>query len=500
MTNLTTVFTSNYKTDINLDGVVQALIDAPTYMFIADGLTDTNSPADANSSIACEYAVLSSIICGKKVLADDVVYMIARNTWTANTVYDMYDTSVPELNTKTIHVINSSRSVYKCLFNNDGKPSTIEPTSLDPLAVQLADGYIWQFMYRLTTDQLNNRSTTDLIPVYVDEDVTANAVPGSIEVVVVSAHGEDYSATTSGTVKEIISNTVIRIENDASAVSGIYIDSSIYIEDGPGVGAISKITGYTSNGSGRFITTAAPLIGVSINSEYQIAPTVAITGNGTGAVARSLVNDDNQIDSIEMINPGSGYTSANVAVIANTAYGRSATARAVISPVNGHGYDVKSELFSRTLQVTTTLFGDESETIPADITFAQYGLIKDVRTAENTEVVFTSNTFSNVVDLNTQQISGIFEVGDVITGSIGDKSATVLAATSNSVTAIYSKPSTFASLDNLTNQDGVIASITSIDSQPNIYLGKASILSYTNINTVTRSANTQETVNILLRA
>lgn len=86
-------------------------------------------------------------------------------------------------------------------------------------------------------------------------------------------------------------------------------------------------------------------------TEYEIGPTVSVTGDGSNAYAIAVVNtaanSNYDIIGIDIINPGSGYTQANVTIYANTNYGVGATARAIISPVYGHGYDSVTELGGR---------------------------------------------------------------------------------------------------------------------------------------------------------
>ena len=86
-------------------------------------------------------------------------------------------------------------------------------------------------------------------------------------------------------------------------------------------------------------------------TEYQIGPTVSIEGDGSNAVAIAVVNtaanSSYDIVGIDVINPGFGYTQANVFIFANTEYGTNATATPVISPVYGHGYDAVTELGAR---------------------------------------------------------------------------------------------------------------------------------------------------------
>lgn len=495
----TITFTSDFDSSIALDGLVSSLITSPVYAFAADGVTQSETPATANSSAQAIAATQRSIIFGKKIQAGNLIKMVTRNNWTANTKYSMYDDTDDELKGKAFHVINSSRAVYKCLNNSANAYSTIEPTSLDPLPVELADGYVWQFMYRLTVNQLANEATSTLIPVHEDVTVTANAVSGSVDIVLVTNVGEDYSAIGGGVVQAVLSNTVFQLENDLATTNGMYTNSSLYISSGPAVGQIAEISAYIANNSGKFVTLTTPITGASISSNYTIAPTVKISGDGTGAVARAVM-DQQTISAIEVLDAGENYSYATVSVYANNAYGTDAAARAILPPTGGHGSNVPSELHAEHLLVSVVFDGDETATIPTNIKFSQYGLVENVRQAANNQLAYTANTFDNTVQLATTQVNGMYENGDIIYSVLDNiERAIVLNATANTVTAVYVNDDQFDDTDNISNLDGIAASIDDVVSQPDVYLKQADILVSANINTTTRSPSTKETINILLR-
>ena len=491
-------YNSKFYSDLILDGIKANLTSKPTYVYVADGVSDTNVVTDEDTSILNQNETTNQIIFGKKVVESDIYSMVKRNNWIGGTVYSAYDDIDQDLGSKQFFVLNSQRSVYKCINNADGAPSTIEPTSLDPVNVQLADGYIWRFMYRLTIAQLANLSTSTLIPFIEDVNVTSNAVPGTIDYIFVDTFGAGYSAVTSGTVSQVIANTVFRIDNNASAISGIYTGSTFFVQSGPGIGSASVIANYNSNSSGRFVTTTDPLVSVNINSGYYISPSVIITGDGENAKARTVVNEDMSIGSIEVLNSGQNYTRATVEISANTVYGIGATARAVVSPLNGHGSDVRSELFANNLLISVNIAGNEFGTVPTDVTFAKFGLIRSLKQSANTDALYTSNTFNHTVVMETSQVNGNFVRGDILstTNSTG-ATAVVLAANSTSVTAVYSSPTAFTDLDNLISESGITASINAITA-PNVDVRSSDLMSITNINTITRDSESQETINVIL--
>ena len=491
------IYTSDFYSNMVLQHIRSQITTIPTYIFAGDGLSTTANPYDEVNSVYFIMNARNNIICGKRIKESDVKFMVRRINYTANTVYAMYDDKDPELFNKDFFVINSQRTVYKCLFNNHDAPSTVEPTSLDTAPVTLADGYIWQLLFRLTRNQMTEFATDDFIPFVENLAVTTHATPGSVEVVVVNDGGEDYPHH-EGTVNQFISNTLMRIDNGASPVNGIYEDSAIFITAGPGVGGLSDITGYSSNGSGRYITLETPLPTVTINSTYSIAPKILIEGDGEGALARAIM-EQGEISSVEVIESGENYTQADVRIIANTGYGSGANCRAIISPLPGHGGDVLSELNAKHLLFSAVFSGSESNNFPVGVTFSQYGIVSHLKQGANSNATYTANTFNGTALLTTIQINGYYDKGDRLRcTTANDARAVVLAANVDHAIVMYTTRDHFSNTDNIISESGVTAAITGVV-QPNIYPYDCKVLSITNINTVTRTDETEEAVNIILR-
>lgn len=137
---------------------------------------------------------------------------------------------------------------------------------------------------------------------------------------------------------------------------------------------------YVNDGSSQWIVqqSATPgsieIINVTdggINFDQE--PVVEITGDGTGAVARAAFDPvTGKVTSVYMVNPGSGYTYANVSI---TGVGVGATAKAVISPLAGHGADARQELGSTYKMIRTTFDSDEGGKISPDISYRQATII-----------------------------------------------------------------------------------------------------------------------------
>jgi hypothetical protein len=137
-------------------------------------------------------------------------------------------------------------------------------------------------------------------------------------------------------------------------------------------------------------------------TEYQIGPTVRIIGDGSNAAAIAIVNTAinsvYDIVGVDVINPGSGYTQANIAIYSNTGVGLvgGATGRAIISPVYGHGYDAVSELGGRYVGIDVKFDTISNE----GYDFLSYGSYRKVGILENPQFKDIQVTLSNFDRVN----------------------------------------------------------------------------------------------------
>jgi hypothetical protein len=99
-------------------------------------------------------------------------------------------------------------NVYKCLFNAGATASTTKPTGVSTSPFTTADGYIWKYMYTVTTAKALKFLTNDYISVQTlasddgtDQwDVQQAAVDGGIHVVKVTAGGSGYATAPAVTI------------------------------------------------------------------------------------------------------------------------------------------------------------------------------------------------------------------------------------------------------------------------------------------------------------
>jgi len=181
------------------------------YLFVGKNTTfpdDNNPPTPVNSTANIEFTPWRDMYGAKRIQSTDVTHAIERYNWTSGTVYDAYDDQDTNLVDDDFYVLTEDYNVYKCLFNAGGTASTTKPTGVSTLQFTTADGYIWKYMYTVTTSNALKFLTNDYIPVQTltsddgsDQwDVQAAAINGAIHVIKVTAGGSGYATAPAVTI------------------------------------------------------------------------------------------------------------------------------------------------------------------------------------------------------------------------------------------------------------------------------------------------------------
>lgn len=219
----------------------------------ANGDIDDTAVIDANTSIAqIEQSVYQNMVFGKLLTNNDISFMTKRYNWSNGSVYARYDNNDPDLYSKNFYVINDTNDVYKCIYNGygpnnpNGKPSLIKPTAKPTRGnFQTSDGYIWKYMFTCEPTAYLNFQTSNYIPVTPNNDVINNAVPGTIDNIVITNAGNNYQVYETGFLKTFVNNYVVELPSTSSPYDNYYTNSSIYLKTGFGAGQIRQISSYS---------------------------------------------------------------------------------------------------------------------------------------------------------------------------------------------------------------------------------------------------------------
>jgi hypothetical protein len=387
---------------------------APTigYVFIGNHVPNQNDDvvSDITENVATDKQVWDNMYAAKKVTGFDVELVVPKITWSANKKYRQFDDTIDpddllssntEQNLNPLYVMNSERNVYLCLCNNVSSNSTVEPSGKNLSSngnIQTADGHLWKYLYNVRAS--NKFFANDWIPVPVstsklDFDTSPLiSVDGELAKIVVTNRGSGYvhsnitvSSFTTGTNRLTVANTTNLALN--MALSGVGIAGGTHITAIDGLNLRITLSANTSaNGGG---TSAANSISVQTRIE--------IDGDGVGAIAESRLLG-NTIDKIILTTYGNRYSRANVNIYGT---GTGASARAVLPPKFGHGYNAAKQLGASNVMVAVRLGeidSTEGGLISTDTTFRQYGLMRDpYKYGSNT--VVSSSSANTVISQTT---------------------------------------------------------------------------------------------------
>ena len=394
--------------------------------------------------------VLQSI---KKVADTDASFVIPRYNWISGTIYSAYNDKQVGYPNQPYYVMNDQNGVYLCVkngknSNGDVQPSTTQPTgnTASPASVfETADGYAWKFLYTISAAVATKFTAANFLPVKV-------------------ISGSGSGAT----------------EIEQKAVQDAAIDG--------------QIVGYSV---------------VSGGAGYSTAPTVAISGDGSGAAATATISGG-QVSKVEVTsiatpaNLGTGYTNATVSLS-----GGSPTTEAVIRPIfaskGGFGKDPRVELRSSSIMFVVKPDGaDGSGDFIIGNDFRQVGLIKNITSDGST--LFTASTGLALRKLVLASKSAAFSVDATITDTTSSAKAVVDAISTDGLTLTFHQNDTtgygtFGAGNAVTGSEGgagVIASSSHITAAE-VDTSTGDVLYIDNRAAVTRSADQTEDIKIVIQ-
>jgi hypothetical protein len=317
----------------------------------------------------------------KKINSSDVSQVVRKIQWASGITYDMWRNDITRNNpsqpsgsfdiySANYYVMNSDFRVYICLYNNatpennfQGGPSLDEPTftDLEPReAGNSGDGYIWKYLYTIKPSQAIKFDSTNYIPVPNNWETSTDDAPVR------------QNADSSGQLK------IVTIKNR-----------------GVGMG--------------------------TANSTYTRVP---ILGDGFGAEATIVVNNDSKVETITVSKGGEGYSYGTIDLIAgNVPTGTTSPIfNVIVPPAGGHGSDIYRELGAYNV-LTYARFENDAEN-PDFITgnqFARVGMIENP-TSYNSSSILTLDKASAVYALRLTGIgysSAVFTADSTITQTVG---------------------------------------------------------------------------------
>ncbi len=311
--------------------------------------TEDTPPAPIDNARE-KAAVYDDLIAAKRITSTFARLVATRYNWslTTNPKYDMYRPSYSisaggvtgtstalsktSLSTSMFYTMNSNYEVFKCLYNGQTpanatgqnaqkmpstSPQAADGTYANGIFTEAAGtaGYIWKYMYTLTTAEVIAFLSTNFLPIGAYAGTAV--VDGAIHVAVTTDGGANLPTS-----------------------------ATLYVPvDGDGSGAKVKVT-----------TTAGGVIN-----------TVSMEADGTGYT----------YGNVRLVN-GNVYTDAGLTTTATVAANATGAIEVVISPEGGHGADLASEFGAKRVMTNVRLTYDEgSGDFPVDNDFRRIGILQD---------------------------------------------------------------------------------------------------------------------------
>ena len=422
------------------------------YLFIGRPQAWTNevnpdTPLDNQNT---HFNVYDDMIALKRVNTTDVSHSVVRKNWASGTVYDEYRhnysasstaySGATDLYSANFYVLTDDYNVYKVISNNGNAASTVKPTGTSTSILSTGDGYQWKYLYTISAADVLKFLSTDFMPVRY---LTSN--PG-----VGQPYYEQY-----------------QVQQAASAINGAI-----------------HIVKVTAGGSG-----------------YATAPTVAITGDGSGATATATVSGGS-VTAITITAAGTGYTQASISFSGGG--GTSAAATAVISPEGGHGANAISELGGFYIMMNTRLeYADGSGDFPVGNDYRRIGLIRDPFNYGTTTVCTAETRTATKTLTLVAGVTGTFTVDENIVG--GTSGAVGKVVDYNSTTRViryYQDISTgytvFGNAENVVGGTSGATGTISTKGNPEVQPDSGDILYIENRRAINRASDQIEDIKLIV--
>jgi hypothetical protein len=284
MANKNIITTGAKVSAVELNYVAPAAVSAPyysipvatTYCFLAKATpwADENNPPVPTADVKYVKQVQKNIFVSKLIGINDISPVIKRIDWTSGIVYEHYQDNIDmielDVNGNLIHnfyVKNKYDQVFKCLWNNNDLPSTIEPY-FEPGSYntnnifQAGDKYKWKYIYTIDTGLKVKFMDKTWLPVTVGANTPSplinTAGAGSIDVINVTSGGSGYDpANAAITIK--VTGDGSGVVASANVVSGIIKD--IIVTNSGSNYTYANVTISSSLGSGAIAEAPTSPVG-----------------------------------------------------------------------------------------------------------------------------------------------------------------------------------------------------------------------------------------------
>lgn len=215
-------------------------LDTSSYLFIGKvepwpNDTDPPEPTQTQYDIKTTF---KNMVAAKLLTSSNLCPVVQRIDWTTGTVYypysdreDMFTRDVNGNLTKNFYVRNRYDQIFKCLWNNDGGQSTIEPllqagTTEPKKPIFTADGYKWMYITTINKGLKKEFFDNEWMPITIGTgapDANSVAGLGEIDVINVFNAGSGYS--------DGFNTTIVTVEGDGTGAAAYANVSGGFVSD-----------------------------------------------------------------------------------------------------------------------------------------------------------------------------------------------------------------------------------------------------------------------------
>lgn len=439
--NFRTLNAENFKRDVGEKSVYVSVGKSDAWSNSLSDTTDT-TPFAPNDHFDDIGEARQNMLGLKKISSADISHVVPRYTWTSGNSYYAWDSNDASIFDKAFYVITSEFKVYKCIVAGTGS-STIQPTQTltDPTAE--SDGYTWKYMYTVSVADAEKFLTNSYMPVKTvsmgGTGITAGAVSSSTTVILKEVDSNIYTGmqvagtgiSGTPTVSSISGSQIVL--SAAQTLSADVVLTFSWPNDAAAEAVLSEAdyAQYLNQKASRDSTTAAGIERIEVTAggtNYDASDnfTVTITGDGVSAavVDSGVTVSAGAITAIAVNAKGTDYSIADIVISHDNASGGTAgadaTARAVISPVGGHGTDPVKELGAFFIALNAQLEGSVNGDITVGNDFRQVMLIQEPKEYNATVGAGAVATADSLKALGRLDLTGSvtsFQVDEVISAT-----------------------------------------------------------------------------------
>lgn len=485
------------------------------YVFLGNSIPYANSDTtipDLLDNSYTEKTVWDNIFYAKRVTGNDVELAIPMIRWTGNTKYRQYDdrallsdlVSSNDINVKPMYVMTSDYNIYICLSNNNSSNSTYEPSgdySTSNGFITTSDNYMWKYMYNVRPS--NKFLTNGWIPAPSSIDSQeyttneTNLIDGSLSTIVVTDGGSGYyhsnvECSSFGTNISTISLNNLQNVSTNMFVSGTGIINGTYI---------TNVDIFANTISLSLPTNAS---GGGTGNTLYLTTRIYIDGDGKNDYLTTTSVSNGQIQKITVTSVGSGYSRANVRIYGS---GSGATARVILAPKFGFGFNPARELSSNCAMISLKighLDSTEGGLLSSNTEFRQYGLLSSPHKYGDTSRITTNTanlSISQTTDISLVSGSNYIVNETVYQGSTLDSSyfSGVVHSYSTNIVRLINVKGTPVNGGILTGNTSLSSRAVVSYKNPEFQPYTGSILYVENVPKVTRSDGQSENIKIVIK-